>query len=157
MENIKNGDFILIDKEQVLKKEVDSPNDLDGNSVEVNVQEFGQVYLVMDRDYKPIRIRFNDDSIYDIDKEDIIKKLTTTEYDLLNVNLIPSGVVFEFKYDGEIYYVSVGVDFDKEKVYNNPNIDLGRLIIFDCDSNRVDYDNDLYPILEQMVITQVIQ
>lgn len=68
----------------------------------------------------------------------------------------PSGVVFEVEFGTASFYVFLGVDFEKEKVYRNSNIDIDTITVFDSEFNRIDWDDVLYPQIIRVVETEVL-
>jgi hypothetical protein len=97
------------------------------------------------------------------DNDDNFNKMVnklTKEYEEINLSekkVEPCGVTFEVEFDDEKFYVHLYVDFDNFKVYGNPNIDVGELIVFDENFDKVPYSNeDIYNIMEGIIMDKVI-
>ena len=86
------GDYVLLDLESMkreaeqLRKKMELRGAFDWSDTDEEDEEFykedyryGRIYMAIDRDYNPYRVRFSDGVIYDVTRENIIRFLNDEE------------------------------------------------------------------------------
>lgn len=73
----------------------------------------------------------------------------------MKTKMRPSGVTLEIEHNGKTYFVHLYNDWDVYKTYDNYEIEVEEMILFDDEFNRVPYDVDLYeefrPLVEEHI------
>lgn len=80
----KVDDYVLLDTKKIKDKEnkeiSDIPIEDDDDYEYVDIlQKYAKIFMIMSRDYTPIRVMFSDGNIYDVEENEIIRFLTPDE------------------------------------------------------------------------------